>query len=69
MLAIVISNIISQMSELLSLCDMLNQVSNKRTCYMIASKGLLWLADTGCNMILQILMFAKISCCLLKIAG
>ena len=35
---------------------------------MSAIRGLLWLAETGCNSFLQILMFAKISCCLLKIA-
>ena len=35
---------------------------------MTASKGLLLLAETGCNRFLQILKFAKISWCFLKIA-
>ena len=34
---------------------------------MIASKALLCLAETGCNKFFQILMFAKISCCLLTL--
>ena len=35
-------------------------------CYVTADLDLLWLAETGCNKFLQILMFAEISCSLLK---
>ena len=50
--------------EGLHVCPTCIQIG-KVFCYMTASRGLLWLVETGCN---RILLFAKSSCCFLKIA-